>query len=114
MWSSLLNDSVYCKLKQIYILYNYKNYTELQVRAMTMTRTYVHGKPLEFLRVSSLDPKFLIQCPDQKTARELLCFFETGVIGEAPSLLVLALGIEWWRLMTGATPGILWLMLRAY
>eukprot|EP01043_Picozoa_sp_COSAG02_P064630 COSAG02_NODE_9507_length_2194_cov_2.879634_2_plen_195_part_00 len=43
-----------------------------------------------------------------------LCFFETGVIGEAPSLLVSALGIEWWRLMTGVTPGILWLMLRAY
>eukprot|EP01043_Picozoa_sp_COSAG02_P016790 COSAG02_NODE_746_length_17729_cov_37.532501_1_plen_196_part_00 len=37
--SSLLNDLVHCKLKQIYILYNDHNYTELEVSAMTMTRT---------------------------------------------------------------------------
>ena len=32
----------------------------------------MHGKLLEFLRVSSLDPEFLIKCPDQETASERL------------------------------------------
>ena len=29
--------------------------------------SYMYGKLLGFLRVSSLDPEFLIQCPDQET-----------------------------------------------
>ena len=37
--SSLHSDSVLCKLKLMHILYTGQNYTELQVRAMTMTRT---------------------------------------------------------------------------
>jgi hypothetical protein len=62
--SSLVNDSVHCKLKLIQILYNERNYTKLQVRATTMTRTCTGNcwNSYEFRIRWILE--FLIKCPD--------------------------------------------------